>query len=82
MPAANVRGTKCVREGKRGKMKRKRGVEEEDRRRKREGGIFILQHRGLGVCMFCPYSNGPDGTELRAEMKSSLMAHQRTDRLE
>lgn len=74
-----MRGTKCVREGKRGKMKRKRGVEEDDRKRKREGGIFILQHRGLGVCMFC---NGPDGTELRAEMKSSLMAHQRTDRLE
>ena len=57
-------------------------VEEEDRKRKREGGIFISQHRRLGVCMFCPYSNGPDGTELRAEMKSSLMAHQRTDRRE
>ncbi len=59
----------------------------EDRRRKREGSIFILQHHSylsyrLGMCMFCSYSNGPDGTELNAEMKSSLMVRQRTDRLE
>lgn len=53
------------------------------RQKEEEGGrYFHFAQRGLGVCMFCPYSNGPDGTELRAEMKSSLMSHQRTDRLE
>lgn len=45
----------------------------------REGSIFILQHHSylscrLGMRVFCPYSNGPDVSELKAEMKSSLMA--------
>ena len=81
MPAENVRGLKCVREGK---PVEEEGVEEDRKGRKREGNIFILQHHNylsccLGICMFCWYSNGPDGTELKAEMKSSLMARQRTD---
>lgn len=48
----------------------KRGLE--DRRRKREGRFSFMLHPRL----FCSYSNDPDGTELQAKMKSSLMNRQ------
>lgn len=53
-----------------GETSKQRGRDEhrqKNRKRKREGGIFIPQYHSdlscrLGVCMFCWYSNGPDRT--------------------
>lgn len=61
------------------------------RQKKEEGGSCFLSASSQlfrpspFACMLCMFgwcSNGPDETELKAEMKSSLMAFQRADRLE
>lgn len=72
-----MRGWKCVREGK--PVDGEEEGAEEERKRKREGRIFILQHHSY---LSCRLACACFARTLMAEMKSSLMARQRTDRPE